>query len=143
MECLHGATCEHGIIKEAQKAAGSYSVEVPSQRLSFRSLKSTLRKPKLPTKEEMVEYIIEQKTQHLAEQLRDSLSKNAKRVADLFRDWDDDQSGTVSRAEFHKAIKEMQFSVPKEVIDDVFSAWDPDNSGALEVGELEQLLRKG
>ena len=36
-------------------------------------------------------------------QLRDALSKNAVRVIDLFRDWDDDQSGNVSKKEFRKA----------------------------------------
>ena len=39
----------------------------------------------------------------VAEQLRDALSKAAVRVIDLFRDWDDDQSGTVSKKEFRKA----------------------------------------
>ena len=76
------------------------------------------------------------------EQLRVSLSENAKRVVDLFRDLDADQSGTVTRQEFHKACREMELGVPKEVIDDVFSAWDVDGSGALDLDEIEQLLRE-
>ena len=79
----------------------------------------------------------------VAEQLRDALSKSAVRVIDLFRDWDDDQSGTVSRAEFHKAMKELQFSVPVSEVDALFTSWDPDGSGALELKELEKLLRRG
>ena len=38
------------------------------------------------------------------EQLRDALSANAVRVIDLFRDWDEDCSGTVSKREFRKAL---------------------------------------
>ena len=79
----------------------------------------------------------------VAEQLRDALAKAAVRVGDLFRDWDDDNSGTVSREEFHKAMAELQFSVPASEIDALFTEWDPDGSGALELKELEKLLRRG
>ena len=79
----------------------------------------------------------------VAEQLRDALSKAAVRVVDLFRDWDDDKSGTVSRKELHKAMAEMQFDVPAGEIDALFDEWDPDGSGLLELKELEKLLRRG
>ena len=79
----------------------------------------------------------------VAEQLREALSKAAVRVGDLFRDWDDDNSGTVSREEFHKAMAELQFNVPASEIDALFSEWDPDGSGVLELKELEKLLRRG
>ena len=86
--------------------------------------------------------IDEDSDKSVAEQLRDALIENSVRVVDLFKDWDDDQSGTVSRKEFHKAMDEMQFNVPKEAIDALFSEWDPDNSGALELRELERLLKR-
>lgn len=54
IRCVHGTGCEHGIIKQAQKAAGTYNADVPSQRLSFQQLKSTVRKPK-PTTLELVQ----------------------------------------------------------------------------------------
>ena len=102
----------------------------------------------------------------VAEQLRDALSKAAVKVIDLFREWggpgrfepqtqfdlrmdsagaapssaDDDDSGTVTRKEFHRAMSEMKFDVPREEIDALFSEWDPDNSGALELKELSRLL---
>ena len=38
----------------------------------------------------------------MAEQLRDSLSKHGARVIDLFREWDDDNSGSISKKEFCK-----------------------------------------
>ena len=86
--------------------------------------------------------IDEDSDKSVAEQLRDALIENSVRVVDLFKDWDDDQSGTVTRDEFHKAMDEMQFNVPKEAIDALFSEWDPDNSGALELRELERLLKR-
>ena len=36
--------------------------------------------------------------QSVSEQLRDFLVANAVRVIDVFRDWDDDDSGTISKA---------------------------------------------
>ena len=39
------------------------------------------------------------------EQLRQILIDNAVRVIDLFRDWDDDGDGRVSKKEFRKAMK--------------------------------------
>ena len=72
----------------------------------------------------------------VAEQLREALSKAAVRVVDLFRDWDGDNNGKVSREEFHKAMAELQFSVPASEIDDLFTEWDPDGSGVLELKEL-------
>ena len=65
------------------------------------------------------------------------------RVIDLFREWDDDNNGKVSRAEFHKAMGEMKFEAPPEEIDKLFDEWDPDGSGVLELNELSKLLRRG
>ena len=79
----------------------------------------------------------------VSEQLRDALVKASVRVIDLFRDWDDDNNGRVTREEFHKAMVELQFEVPAEEIDALFTSWDPDGSGALELKELEKLLRRG
>jgi hypothetical protein len=41
--------------------------------------------------------------------LRDALSRSSSRVIDLFRKWDVDDSGTVDKREFRKAIKSMGF----------------------------------
>ena len=57
-------------------------------------------------------------------QLRDALSKAAVRVIDLFREWDDDNNGRVSREEFHRAMREMKFEVPAEEVDKLFDEWD-------------------
>ena len=37
-------------------------------------------------------------------QLRDALAKNALRVGDLFREWDDDNNGKVSKDEFTRGL---------------------------------------
>ena len=87
--------------------------------------------------------IDEDSDKSVAEQLRDALASASVRVIDLFKDWDDDQSGTVSRKEFHKAMAELEFNVPKEAIDELFAEWDPDGSGALELREIEKQLRRG
>ena len=77
------------------------------------------------------------------EQLRDALSANAVRVIDLFRDWDDDGDGTVSKKEFRKAMPLLGFNVPRKEIDLLFESFDPDGSGTIELGELNALLRRG
>ena len=89
--------------------------------------------------------IDEDSDQSIAEQLRGALSATGARVIDLFREWDTDGDGKVTRAEFHRAMGLLRFSAPKAEIDVVFSSWDPDGSGVLEVKELERLLlqRKG
>ena len=63
-------------------------------------------------------------------------------MIDLFREWDDDNSGTVSRAEFHKAMPMMGLDVPKEEVDKLFDEWDPDKSGVLEIKELHALFKR-
>ena len=77
------------------------------------------------------------------EQLRDALSKNAVRVIDLFRDWDDDQSGSVSKKEFRKAMNQFGLDAHKKEVEALFDSWDPDGSGSIEYKELNKLLRRG
>ena len=78
-----------------------------------------------------------------APQLRNALSKTAVRVIDLFREWDDDNSGKVSRSEFHKAMPMLGFFVGREEMDALFNEWDLDKSGYIEIEELNKLLRRG
>ena len=85
----------------------------------------------------------EESGKSVAEQLRDALSKAAVRVIDLFRDWDDDGDGVVTRKEFHKAMADLGFNVPKAEIDALFTEWDPDGSGSLDHKELTKRLRAG
>ena len=76
-------------------------------------------------------------------QIRDYLSKAAVRVIDLFREWDDDNTGNISKKEFRKAMKQLKCEVSKKQMDELFDSWDPDKSGSLEIKEIEKLLRRG
>ena len=43
----------------------------------------------------------------------------------MFREWDTDGDGEVSRKEFHKAMPLLGLDVAKEEIDKLFNEWDP------------------
>ena len=75
--------------------------------------------------------------------LRDALARSSSRVIDLFREWDEDQSGTIELSEFRMAMKACGFDVPKAEIDAVFAQLDKDGSGKLEYKELNKMLRTG
>ena len=75
----------------------------------------------------------------MQEQLRHVLTSNAVRVIDLFREWDEDGDGTVSKKEFRKAMPMLGLEVSKQDINALFDSWDPDGSGMLELGELNKV----
>ncbi len=77
----------------------------------------------------------------LGEQLREALSKNAVRILDLFREWDADGDGEISKKEFRKAMPKLGFEVPLNVIDELFDSADPDGSGVIDLKELQKMLR--
>jgi len=77
----------------------------------------------------------------IAVQLGNALRKNAGRVLDLFRDWDDNGDGEVSRAEFHRAMPLLGLEVPKKAIDELFSQWDSGGDGTLSFRELQRILK--
>jgi Ca2+-binding EF-hand superfamily protein len=73
-------------------------------------------------------------------QLANALKKNATRVIDLFRSWDTDGDGEVTRKEFHEAMPRLGLDVPKESIDELFDEWDKDGGGAINLNELRRIL---
>ena len=84
----------------------------------------------------------EESDMSVAQQLAEILSKNAVRVIDLFREWDEDRSGTVDRKEFRRAMPLLGLHVPREVVDALFDEWDPDGSGELTMRELNSKLKR-
>ena len=85
----------------------------------------------------------EQSGKSYAAQLRDALTEQAVRVIDLFREWDEDGDGEVSKAEFRRAMPLLGLDVPRDEIDKLFDEWDPDGSGTIELRELNKFLRRG
>ena len=78
----------------------------------------------------------------IQDQLRDVLVNNAVRVIDLFKEWDEDGDGTVSKKEFRRAMPMLKFEAPRKAIDALFDSWDPDGSGYIEYKELNNLLKR-
>lgn len=74
-------------------------------------------------------------------QIRAVLHTKLVRVIDLFRQLDDDDSGSISVFEFVKAMREMGLDSPPQAIVAVFKSIDKDNSGAINFKELERLIR--
>ena len=78
----------------------------------------------------------------VAQQLRASLVHNAMRVIDLFREWDTDGDGTVSKREFRKAMPALGLHAPARDVDELFDSFDTDGSGTVNFRELNSLLRR-
>jgi len=66
------------------------------------------------------------------DRIKEALTNNAVRIVDLFKEWDIDKSGTVSKAEFRKAMPLLGLSEvdPKEV-DALFDTLDKEGAGAI------------
>ena len=77
----------------------------------------------------------------ISKQLGMALKKNAARVIDLFRQWDTDGDGEVSRPEFHKAMPALGLDIDKKDIDALFNEWDADGGGSLDFKELSTILK--
>ena len=72
----------------------------------------------------------------------DKLGTMQVRAVDLFRRWDEDASGSVTKNEFRKALKAIGFlDYPDADLDGVFDLLDTDGSEKLEYAELAELLK--
>ena len=69
---------------------------------------------------------------NIQEELRTLLVKNSVRVIDLFRVWDEDNDGMVSKNEFWKAMPLLGINAPHDAIDKMFDSLDLDRSGYIE-----------
>lgn len=75
-------------------------------------------------------------------QLRDAMvSMATTRVIDVFRCWDTDESGTISRKEFTKAMATLGLDQGSDEIEALFDRFDPDGSGVIEYKELAKALK--
>jgi len=78
----------------------------------------------------------------VAEQLRDALVANAMRVMDLFREWDDNGDGQITKDEFKKAIPKLGLTCPMDAVDALFDEFDLDRGGTITFRELNKQLRR-
>ena len=62
-------------------------------------------------------------------------------MLDLFREWDTNGDGEVSRSEFQKAVVSLGLNVPKSEVDKLFDEWDTGRDGALAYKELSRILK--
>ena len=74
------------------------------------------------------------------EQLRTSLFANAVRVIDLFREWDIDNDGQISREEFAHALPLLGIQTTKSQTDALFDDFDTDGSGEISFKETGQAV---
>jgi len=72
-----------------------------------------------------------------------SIKKNAVRAVDLFREWDEDRNGMLSKKEFRAALKNTGIAATNAELDALFEKWDADGSGTLDFNELNKALKKG
>ena len=124
----------------AAGSAGEIALEAKNQ-IAIRHDARRKRYSALPAAVDLVE--AEDGGAPVVEQLRAVLAENAVRVIDLFRDWDVDQSGTVSVLEFCRSVAALGYTAPLDDVRRLFGALDADGSGALEYAELHKALRRG
>ena len=72
--------------------------------------------------------------------LQHVLERNIFRLVDLFRAWDWDQSGTVEKTEFRRAMRALGCAAPKADIEQLFDQWDLDGNGSIDYHELAGML---
>ena len=77
----------------------------------------------------------------VAGQIKAALKRESVRVLDLFRQFDDDASGSISRAEFRKAMCELGLKASKAAVKELFKEFDADGYGSVEYDELKEMLR--
>ena len=77
------------------------------------------------------------------QRLREKLAAQSARVLDLFRKWDIDGDGRVTKDEFAKALPDLGFrdASPAE-IDELFRSFDQDGEGEISFRELHRMLRR-
>jgi len=76
----------------------------------------------------------------IQQQLKAGLARCANRVIDLFREWDVNGDGEVSKKEFRMAMKVLGLDVPKAELNTLFDSFDADGSGTIDYLELRKAL---
>lgn len=75
------------------------------------------------------------------EQLADALARSGESILELFREWDENASGTIDREEFFTALRTLGFKGTQDDMQCVFDMFDGDASGFVAYDELAKHLR--
>jgi len=78
----------------------------------------------------------------VADHLRDALVEQATRVIDLFKSWDLNGDGNISKNEFFRALPELGLWAHSDEVDELFDSFDSDHSGVISFRELNRMLRR-
>ena len=68
--------------------------------------------------------------QIIIEDMRKTLASKASFVEELFRGWDHDQDGAISKAEFRKAMPVIGIRAERSMVDKLFDHFDEQGTGA-------------
>lgn len=71
----------------------------------------------------------------VVEQIRHALYRERARVVDLFREWDEDSSGTVDRREFFVAMALLGLTVTRGQSNELFDSLDLNGNGSIDFKE--------
>ena len=74
-------------------------------------------------------------------QLRGVMNSHRQKVINLFREWDTNGDGQISKKEFRRAMALLSFEAPRQTVDELFDSLDMDRSGAIDYKELVKALR--
>lgn len=78
----------------------------------------------------------------IRDELREHLSSNWMRLKDVYRTWDTNGDGNLTRNEFMRGLKIVGMDLSPDDMTAICSTFDPDNSGTIELRELEGAIRK-
>ena len=79
----------------------------------------------------------------IIEQLAEALAAHHGRVIEVFREWDGDGSGTVSKQEFRQGLGRLGLrEIDAQQADALFDEIDVDHSGEIQYRELNSKLRR-
>ena len=68
------------------------------------------------------------------------VAHNALMLQDLFKSWDTNNDGRVSKIEFAKGLSSLNWDAPKETVEALFNHMDKDKSGYLDYKELQKTI---
>ena len=75
--------------------------------------------------------------------IAEGLRKHFKKVLDLFREWDENGDGEISKEEFKSAMRVLKIESTPEGVDALFERFDAYGNGTIDFTELKKLVRAG